>query len=107
MENVAYGRFTDDSHLLLIATMVVIINVGLDFLNKKELVMIISIVGTILLIAAVVVPGTLLMSTIMNVLAPRVGIPASGVIASVIGAASQLGLGLVVLHLVAAILVIL
>lgn len=69
--------------------------------------MIISIVGTILLIAAVVVPGTLLMNTIMNVLAPRVGIPVSGVIASVIGTASQLGLGLVVLHLVAAILVIL
>jgi len=63
--------------------------------------MILATIATLLLIAAVVLPGSLLMKYLMDVLAPRTGIFLAGVLTSVVGAGAQLGWALVLLHLVA------
>jgi hypothetical protein len=61
--------------------------------------MILAILGTLALIATVVVPGAFLMKTVMDKLVPRLGFIPAAVACSLLGGVCQLGLGLILVHL--------
>ncbi len=61
--------------------------------------MVLSILGALGLIAAVVVPGAFLMKFVMDKLAPRLDFIPAAVACSLLGGGFQLGLGLLLVHL--------
>lgn len=62
--------------------------------------MIISILGALAFIAFVTTSGVFVMNPLMDKLTPRTGFVLAAFIVAVVGGATQLGLGLAIMHLV-------